>query len=341
MSDPLDLAPPKLAPISLGGGVTIVTPVLLAPMAGVTDQPFRRLVQKFGAGLVFSEMIASQAMIREVKKTLQMVAPTDEKGIHAVQIAGSDAAVMAEAARLNEARGAQIIDINFGCPVKKIVNGEAGAALMKDEVKAGKILEAVVRAVAAPVTLKMRLGWSVENLNAPRLAHIAQESGVRMMTVHGRTRNQFYHGTADWAAIRKVRDAMRLPLIANGDITCEADVVRALALSGADGVMIGRGTYGRPWLLAQIMAWLETGKPSPAPSLAARYATLREHFEAMLSSYGTQTGLRIARKHLGWYSKGLPQAAEFRSFVNVADDAAKVAAAIDAFFQPLLDRGGE
>ncbi len=327
---------PKLAPILLGRE-EIRVPVLLAPMAGVTDRPFRRLVRRFGAGLVTSEMIASQAMIREVKKTMQMVEAADETDVLTVQIAGSDPAVMAEAAKLNADRGVRIIDINFGCPVKKIVNGEAGSALMKDEVRAGRILEGVVRAVDLPVTLKMRLGWSIENMNAPRLAKIAQESGIQMVTIHGRTRNQFYNGAADWSLIRPVKEAVSLPVIANGDIKTEEDAVQALALSGADGVMIGRGTYGRPWLLRQIMDFFETGRKSPPPSLAAQYATILEHFEEMLSYYGTHAGLRIARKHMGWYSKGLPGASEFRAFVNNASDAEQVRARLRDYFEPLLD----
>lgn len=328
--------PPKLPPIHLGREV-IDVPVLLAPMAGVTDRPFRRLVRKFGAGLVVSEMIASQAMIREVKKTIQMIEPADENDILTVQLAGSDPAVMAEAAKLNADRGARIIDINFGCPVKKIVNGEAGSALMKDEVRAGRILEAIVRAVSLPVTLKMRLGWSSENRNAPRLAKIAEESGIQMVTIHGRTRNQFYNGSADWSLIRPVKEAVSIPVIANGDIKSERDIVQAIALSGADGVMIGRGTYGRPWLLRQMMDFLQTGQSSPPPSLAEQYVTILEHFEEMLSYYGAYAGLRIARKHMGWYSKGLPQASEFRGFVNNASDESKVRNMIHDFFKRLLD----
>lgn len=326
-----------LKPIRLGCE-TIDTPVLLAPMAGVTDRPFRRLVRRFGAGLVISEMIASQAMIREVKKTIQMIEPADENDILTVQLAGSDPIVMAEAAKLNADRGARIIDINFGCPVKKIVANEAGSALMRDEVRAGKILESVSRAVSVPVTVKMRLGWNAENKNAPRIAKIAEESGIQMVTVHGRTRCQFYGGQADWTAIRAVKEAVSIPVIANGDIKDENDIAEALFLSGADGVMIGRATYGQPWLLRRMMDYLQTGAAAPPPSLAEQYGAILEHFESMLSYYGTEAGLRIARKHMGWYSKGLPQASAFRAFVNNASDAEKIRCALREFFSPLLEQ---
>lgn len=328
---------PKLAPISLGKEV-IEVPVILAPMAGVTDKPFRRLVRSFGAGLVVSEMIASQAMIREVRKTLQMIEPSDKDDILTVQLAGSDPEVMAEAARLNADRGARMIDINFGCPAKKIVNGEAGSALMRDEVRAAKILEAVVKAVDLPVTLKMRLGWNFETMNAPRLAKIAEETGIRMVTIHGRTRQQFYNGEANWSLIRPVKEAVKIPVIANGDIRNEQDVVQALVQSGADGVMIGRGTYGRPWLLRQMMDFLATGKASAPPSLAEQYKVMTDHFDAMIENYGEYAGLRIARKHMGWYSKGLPQAAEFRSAVNHAAEVDEVRERLRRFFEPLLEK---
>jgi tRNA-dihydrouridine synthase B len=327
----------RLSPIRIGS-VTLDMPVILAPMAGVTDAPFRQLVQKFGAGLVMSEMIASHAMIRENRKTLQRTRQANESGITAVQLAGTEPEVMAEAARLNVDRGAPIIDINFGCPMKKIVNNFAGSALMRDEKLAASILKAVVNAVKVPVTLKMRLGWDRENMNAPRLAKIAEDCGIKMVTIHGRTRCQFYKGQADWSLIRLIKNAVKIPVIANGDIRDNSDATLALAASGADGVMIGRGTYGRPWFLRQVMDYLRTGIAAPSPSLAEQRAIVADHLDAMLSYYGTYTGLRIARKHIGWYSKGLPKAAEFRAAVNTCDDAEKVRGMIDEFFEQIIQQ---
>jgi tRNA-dihydrouridine synthase B len=320
----------KIGPIELEANV------ILAPMSGVTDMPFRRLVKQAGAGLVVSEMIASQAMIRENRQTLLMAKNSPEEFPMAVQLAGCEPEVMAEAAKLNEDRGAAIIDINFGCPVKKVVNGHAGSALMRDEVHAARILEATVKAVKLPVTLKMRLGWNDQTRNAPRLAKIAQDAGIQMISVHGRTRCQFYEGKADWAFIRQVKDAVSIPVVCNGDITSLDEVRTALDLSGADGVMIGRGAYGRPWFLAQAIHFLRTGERVPDPSPARRLATVLAHFDAMLTHYGTHTGVRMARKHLGWYAKGFPGAAEFRARVMTLSDPAAVRDALQAAFAPVL-----
>lgn len=320
------------------GPVQIDDPVLLAPMSGVTDEPYRKLVRRSGCGLVVSEMIASGAMIRAVREEIQKLASDcAEEYPMAVQLAGWDPADMAEAARLNEARGAAIIDINMGCPAKKVVNKLAGSALMRDEALAGRIIEAVVNAVSVPVTLKMRTGWDDADRNAPRLARIAEEAGVQMLTVHGRTRCQMYTGHADWSFIGEVKRAVAIPVVANGDIESVDDAAECLRISSADGVMIGRGAYGRPWFPNQVARFLRDGTRLADPSLEAQHATLLEHVDAMLSHYGARTGSRIARKHIGWYTKGLPDSARFRQMIHNAGNDARIFEAIDA----LYDAAGE
>jgi tRNA-dihydrouridine synthase B len=308
-------------------------------MSGVTDAPFRRLARRLGARLVVSEMIASDAMIRAVRAELRKTS-TDcaEEYPMAVQLAGCEPEAMAEAARLNVDRGAAIIDINFGCPAKKVVNKLSGSAILRDEALAARLIEATVKAVSVPVTLKMRTGWDEHSRNAPAVARIAEQCGVQMIAVHGRTRCQFYKDAADWRFIRHVKDAVTIPVVANGDILGAEDARRCLAESGADGVMIGRAVQGNPWIINQLHKFLEGEDEAAEPSLVEQKAVVLEHYDAMLSHYGAEHGARIARKHICWYSKALPGSGAFRAEVNRIERPTEVARRIADFYDATAER---
>lgn len=285
------------------GKHTLRNRAVLAPMSGVSDLPFRGISARFGAGMVVSEMVASESLVKGDAET-RMRAEAQGRGLHVVQLAGRQAHWMAEAAKIAAGAGADIVDINMGCPAKKVTSGYSGSALMRDLDLALTLIEATVEAIDVPVTLKMRLGWDEHSLNAPELARRAESAGVQLITVHGRTRCQFYQGQADWAAIREVKQAISLPLLANGDCRGFDDADAMLEASGADGVMIGRGAYGRPWLPGHVGHYLATGERLQDPDGTELTDLVISHYEAIISHYGDMSGVRIARKHLGWYLDG-------------------------------------
>lgn len=321
------------------GSIKLASPVILAPMSGVTDLPYRKLVKQFGAGLVVSEMVASRAMIALSRQSLQKCAiekDEDDATKACVQLAGCEPNVIAESAKINEDMGAKIIDLNFGCPAKKVVGGFAGSALMKDLKLAAEILEKTVKAVNIPVTLKMRMGWDDNSKNAPSLAKIAENAGIKLITVHGRTRCQFYTGNADWKFISQVKEAVNIPVIANGDIKCINSALKALKESKADGIMIGRGCYGKPWLINQIAYYLEHREELADPSVQEQMNIVLAHYRDMLEHYGEEVGIKLARKHIAWYSAGMHNSGMFRAAINQMTDAAEVQDAIQEFYSSAL-----
>ncbi len=320
------------------GDIKLSNPVILAPMSGVTDLPYRKLVKKFGAGLVVSEMVASRAMIAKSRQSMQKSAIIHDDATGAcVQLAGCEPDVIADSARMNQDMGAKIIDLNFGCPAKKVVGGYSGSALMKDEKLAAKILEETVKSITIPVTLKMRMGWDDDRKNAPTLAKIAEDAGIKMVTIHGRTRCQFYSGNADWKFISKVKQAVKIPVIVNGDIKCFDTAKTAIAQSGADGIMVGRGCYGKPWLISQLAHFLATGEKLLPPSIAQQLDMILEHYNELIDYYGKDVGTKIARKHLGWYSSGLPNSSNFRAGINGLTNPSEVVGNIRQFYNPLIN----
>ena len=295
--------------------------VVLAPMAGVTDKPFRLLCKRMGAGLAVSEMTISDPRFWNTPKSLRRMDHVGEPDPVSVQIAGTEPRLLAEAARYNVDHGAQIVDINMGCPAKKVCNAWAGSALMRDEALVGRILEAVVGAVDVPVTLKIRTGWDADHRNAPAIARIAQEAGIQALTVHGRTRDQHYTGQAEYGTIARIKADVSMPVIANGDVDSPRKAAQVLAHTGADAVMVGRAAQGRPWIFREIAHYLRTGEELPPPSLQEVRDILLGHLAELHAFYGEPQGVRIARKHLGWYAKDRPENAAFRAVVNAAESA--------------------
>lgn len=319
------------------GKYQLSSPVVLAPMAGVTDQPFRKLCRKLGAGLVVSEMVSCDPQLRHTRKSQLRLNHDGEPEPCSVQIAGSDPGMMAEAARLNVANGAQIIDINMGCPAKKVCKKAAGSALLKDELLVKSILEAVVGAVDVPVTLKIRTGWSPEHRNGVTIARIAEDAGIQSLAVHGRTRACAYKGNAEYETIARIKQAISIPVLANGDICTPEKAKEVLDRTAADGIMIGRAAQGNPWIFQQISHYLETGEKLSPPSLHGVKQVMIEHLSSLHDFYGEHLGIRIARKHLGWYVEHRPGGADFRNLFNLLDSASDQLASAQEYFEHLIE----
>nr|WP_241264638.1 tRNA dihydrouridine synthase DusB [Marinobacter daepoensis] len=321
------------------GPYTLPNPLIVAPMAGVTDRPFRQLCRRMGAGLAVSEMVIADSKLWHTRKSQTRLNHDGEPEPRSVQIAGGDPEMLADAARQNAGFGAQIIDINMGCPAKKVCNKAAGSALMKDEKLVRQILEAVVNAVDIPVTLKMRTGWDRDNRNAPVIARMAEDAGIQALAVHGRTRADKYNGDAEYDTIAEVKASVGIPVFANGDITTPEKARRVLAHTGADGLLIGRGAQGRPWIFREILHYLETGEHLPAPPVDEVERILAGHLEELHEFYGELMGVRIARKHVGWYLQSHDDSKQFRKRFNAIDDAREQKDCIAQYFAGL--RNGE
>ncbi|GAB4121408.1 MAG: tRNA dihydrouridine synthase DusB [Sideroxydans sp.] len=321
------------------GRYTLKNNLIVAPMAGVTDRPFRMLCKRMGAGLAVSEMVASNSLLYGSEKTRRRANHEGEPDPISVQIVGADPRMLADAARHNVAHGAQIIDINMGCPAKKICNVMAGSALLQNEKLVGELLHAVVSAVDVPVTLKIRTGWDRQNRNAVTIARIAEDAGIQALAIHGRTRACGYTGEAEYDTIRAVKQAVRIPIIANGDITTPEKARYVLDHTGADAVMIGRAAQGRPWLFREIGHYLETGEKLPAPQVEEIRVVLQEHLHDLYAFYGEHTGLRVARKHISWYTRGLPGSAAFRHRMNQLETVTAQLGAVNEFFDQLQGAG--